>query len=333
MMKKIYRILPALFVAFLVATQVNASQEFIGSKTSNKYHYPACPWSKKIKLHKIIKFDSPEEAAKAGYIPCLACHPPLPDKTKMNKIPQPVEPVEKKPLISIEEITSSTLGAKFVLIPAGTFMMGSPSNEQGRDNDEILHQVTISRSFFMQTTEVTQGQWKRVMENNPSHFNSCGDDCPVENVSWKNVQEFISKLNRMEGNNQYRLPTEAEWEYAARAETTTRFHSGNSNKDLSNVGWYKENAESKTHAVEQKNPNAFGLYDMHGNVWEWVQDWKGVYPSSHIIDPEGPPSGSIRVMRGGSWRHGAKFCRSAYRSNRYPGFRDSRMGFRLLRMR
>jgi formylglycine-generating enzyme required for sulfatase activity len=211
--------------------------------------------------------------------------------------------------------------------------MGSPASESGRDNDETQHQVKISHSFYMQTTEVTQGQWKRVMGNNPSHFNSCGDDCPVEKVSWNDVQEFICKLNSMENTNQYRLPTEAEWEYAARARTATRFYSGNSHDDLSRAGWHKGNSGSKTHPVGQKNPNASGLYDMHGNVWEWVQDWKGVYPSGHVTDPEGPSSGSICVLRGGSWHDGAKLCRSAYRSNRAPGFRGYRLGFRLLRTR
>jgi formylglycine-generating enzyme required for sulfatase activity len=126
-----------------------------------------------------------------------------------------------------ETFTSPTLNAKFVLIPAGTFIMGSPKNEAGRDDDETQHQVIISQPFYIQTTEVTQGQWKRVMANNPAGFGSCGDSCPVENVSWNDVHGFIQNLNRLEGTDKYRLPTEAQWEYAARAGTTTAYHWGN----------------------------------------------------------------------------------------------------------
>jgi formylglycine-generating enzyme required for sulfatase activity len=227
---------------------------------------------------------------------------------------------------------SPTLGATFVLIPAGTFMMGSPREEPGRDVDEgPHHQVTISRPFFMQTTEVTQGQWKRVMGNNPSHFGSCGDDCPVEHVSWEDVQGFVEKLNRMERTDKYRLPTEAQWEYAARAGTTTRFHTGNSDDDLLRVGWLKSNSASKTHQVGQKTPNSWGLYDMHGNVYEWVQDWFRLYAAGSLTDPAGPPSGLKRVRRGGSWSSIARFCRSANRDYFSPDQRSGLLGFRLLR--
>ena len=227
--------------------------------------------------------------------------------------------------------TSPTLEAKFVLIPAGTFTMGSPSGELGRFSDESpQRRVTISRSFYIQTTEVTQGQWKRVMGNNPSNFSSCGDDCPVENVNWNDIQGFIIRLNRQEGTDKYRLPTEAEWEYAARAGTTKRFHSGDNDDDLSRAGWCG-NSGSKTHPVGQKAPNAWGLYDMHGNVWEWLQDWKGDYPSGSVTDPTGPLSGSYRVNRGGSWNNDAKSCRSANRNGYTPDFRNYRLGFRIAR--
>jgi len=228
--------------------------------------------------------------------------------------------------------TSPTLGAKFVLIPAGTFMMGSPHDEPGRDSDENpQHQVIISRSFYMQTTEVTQGQWKRVTGNNPSHFSSCGDDCPVENVSWEDVRDFIKKLNSMERTDRYRLPTEAQWEYAARAMTTTRFHSGNSDDDLSKAGWLKANSGSKTHPVGQKASNSWGLYDMHGNVYEWVQDWFHLYSAGSFTDPAGPPVGSKRMRRGGSWNSVARFCRSANRDYFSPANRSGLLGFRLIR--
>lgn len=239
--------------------------------------------------------------------------------------------------------TSPTLGAKFVLIPSGTFKMGSPANEVGRINIksvdiEALHEVTISKPFFMQTTEVTQGQWRRVMGDNPSSFGSCGDDCPVEKVSWEDVQKFIKKLNSMEGTDKYRLPTEAQWEYAARAGSATRFYTGDSEEDLSRAGWYGSfdgsgNSGGKTHPVGQKIPNAWGLYDMHGNVWEWVTDWMGAYPSGSVIDPVGPSTGSPRVARGGSYISYAKHCRSANRLLCVPGLSIYDLGFRLIRIR
>jgi formylglycine-generating enzyme required for sulfatase activity len=236
---------------------------------------------------------------------------------------------EKAPKV----IASSVLGAKFVLIPAGVFLMGSPNSELGRDHDEgPQRQVTISRPFYMQTTEVTQGQWKRVMGSNPSHFSSCGDECPVENVSWEDVQNFIKKLNSMEKTDKYRLPTEAQWEYAARAGTATRFHAGNKDEDLSSSGWAKPNSAAKTHPVGQKTPNSWGLYDMNGNVYEWVQDWYHLYAPGSVTDPAGPVSGSKRVRRGGSWSSIARFCRSANRDYVAPGLRSGLLGFRLLKV-
>jgi formylglycine-generating enzyme required for sulfatase activity len=249
------------------------------------------------------------------------------------------EPVEQPATTNApfeETLTSQTLEAKFAFIPSGTFMMGSPigffRGESGRNPDETQHQVTISKPFYMQTTEVTQGQWRKVMGNNPSQFSSCGDDCPVETVSWNDVQEFIRKLNRMERTDRYRLPTEAEWEYAARAGTTTRFHTGDSEQDLSRIGWYSGNSGLKTHPVGQKTSNAWGLYDMHGNVFEWVQDWKGSYPAGSTTDPEGPKYGTGRVYRGGSGYGFAAHCRSAFRDDFDPGVRVGSLGFRLLRM-
>ena len=234
---------------------------------------------------------------------------------------------------------ANSLGMKFVLIPAGTFTMGSPSNESERDNDDTQHEVTISQPFYMQTTEVKQGQWRKVMGNNPSYFSNCGDDCPVESVSWNDVQEFIRKLNSMEGTDKYRLPTEAQWEYAARAGTTTPFHTGNclSTDEANYYGNYplsgcpKGQYRGKTIRVGSFSPNAWGLYDMHGNVWEWCQDWYGNYPSNHVTDPEGPSSGSARVIRGGSWLSIASFTRAANRNGNAPDYRNYSTGFRLVR--
>jgi formylglycine-generating enzyme required for sulfatase activity len=235
--------------------------------------------------------------------------------------------------------TSNAIGAKFVLIPAGTFMMGSPAGEPGRRDEENRHEVTISKSFYMQTTAVTQGQWQKVMGSNPSNFKDCGDDCPVESISWYDIQNFIRKLNRQEGTDKYRLPMESEWEYAARAGTITPFHTGdclstdqaNYNGDHPLSGCPKGEYRQKTVRVGSFAPNAWGLYDMHANVWEWVQDWYGAYPSGSVIDPTGPSSGSMRVIRGGSWYNYAYYCRSAFRGFNNPDEGGSYVGFRLVR--
>jgi len=235
--------------------------------------------------------------------------------------------------------TSPTIGATFVLIPAGAFMMGSPIYEPGRFESETLHQVTISRAFYMQTTEVTQRQWQLVMGTNPSKLTSCGDNCPVEQVSWNDVQDFIRKLNMMEWTDKYRLPTEAEWEYAARAGTTTAFSTGTClSTDQANYqghnnplhGCPKGQYREKTVDVGSFAPNAWGLYNMHGNVWEWVQDWYGDYSSGGVTDPEGPSNGWDRVARGGAWDYYARSCRAAVRFFEDPGYRDDSLGFRLL---
>ncbi len=245
------------------------------------------------------------------------------------------------------------LGMEFVYIQPGTFIMGSPTNEPGRDSVEAQHRVTLTKGFYMQTTEVTQGQWKALMGSNPSRFKSCGDNCPVEKVSWKAVQKFIRKLNRREGGATYRLPTEAEWEYTARAGSDTAFANGviselkcGYDSNLDAMGWYCGNAGVRysgcydastwggpkcvgTHRVAQKRPNAWGVYDMHGNVFEWCADRYGDYPAGSVTDPTGPSSGSSRVVRGGSWYYCARCCRSADRLGPEPGYRRSLLGFRL----
>jgi len=232
----------------------------------------------------------------------------------------------------------NSIGMNFVLIPAGSFMMGSPENEPGRDNDEKQHSVTLIQDYYMQTTEVTQGQWKAVMGNNPSYFKDCGDDCPVEKVSWNDVQTFLKKLNRMDSGYSYRLPTEAEWEYAARAGTTSPFAFGNclSTNDTNYNGKYpltgctKGKYRKKTIPVGSLRKNVWGLFDMHGNVYEWCQDWYGEYSKGRVINPAGPNTGSDRVFRGGSWYDLGRGCRSAGR--RYmtdPGGANWRLGFRL----
>ncbi len=216
-------------------------------------------------------------------------------------------------LVKFKNGFTNSLGMKFVYIPPGTFMMGSPPSESGRYSDETRHKVTLTKGFYMQTTEVTQGQWKAVMGKNPSYFGSYGDNCPVEDVSWYEAQEFIKKLNKRDRSHTYHLPTEAQWEYAARAVTTGRF-AGTGN--LYEMGWYYSNSSGNgTHKVGTKKPNQWGLYDMHGNVWEWCEDWKGSYPSGHVTDPSGPDRGSGRVFRGGGWYSYTRYCRSANRDD------------------
>ncbi|MCO5384357.1 MAG: formylglycine-generating enzyme family protein [Methanosarcina barkeri] len=225
---------------------------------------------------------------------------------------------------------SSSTGMELVLIPAGEFMMGSPSEEQGRYDDEgPVHEVTIKNSFYMGKYPVTQKQWKRVMGNNPSNFK--GEARPVESVSWKEVQTFVQKLNEKEGADKYRLPSEAEWEYACRAGTQTRYSFGDDESKLNEYAWYDKNSGSETHPVGQKKPNSWDLYDMHGNVWEWVQDgWHSNYngaPSDGSAWEDG--SGSYRVDWGGRWSSRARGCRSAVRDD--PEGRFNGLGFRLLR--
>ena len=193
------------------------------------------------------------------------------------------------------------------------------------------HQVTLTKDYYIQTTPVTQGQWKAVMGNNPSEFKNCGDSCPVENVSWNDVQEFIKKLNKNEATTKYRLTTEAEWEYACRAGSEAEFCFGDDEELLADYGWHEENSDYETHPVGQKKPNDWGLYDMHGNVWEWCQDWYGHYPSEPVTDPRGPSSGSFRVFRGGGWYNVAHRCRSANRNRSFPASRHGPLGFRLAR--
>ena len=211
--------------------------------------------------------------------------------------------------------------------PAGTFMMGSPEGEEGRDNDETQHLVTLTRGFWMGETEVTQGLWREVMKENPSHFKN-GDNYPVEQVSWEDCQKFVQTLNTrypQEGM-RWALPTEAQWEYACRAGTTGPYAGTGLLEDM---GWYGSNSGRQTHPVGRKKPNAWGLYDMHGNVWEWCADWYGGYPGGLVTDPPGAQSGSGRVDRGGSWRFSARFCRSAIRVRNWPVSRSDDLGLRV----
>jgi hypothetical protein len=217
-------------------------------------------------------------------------------------------------------------GIEFVTVAAGEFQMGSTN---GYSWEQPVHRVIISKSFQLGKYEITQGQWKVIMGSNPSYFKG-DDNLPVEQVSWDDAQAFMAKLNALNDGYRYRLPTEAEWEYACRAGTTGDY-GGTGNLD--EMGWYNNNSGSKTHAVGTKKANTWGLHDMHGNVWEWVQDWysSDYYSSSPLTDPPGPTSGSGRVGRGGGWGSGAGGCRSAVRNAGSPGGTYDFLGFRLLR--
>jgi formylglycine-generating enzyme required for sulfatase activity len=253
------------------------------------------------------------------------------NSTVGNATNRPANSASNKPAAktSTTPAFKNSIGMEFVLIPSGTFMMGSPTSEKDRDDDETQHQVTISKSFYLGKYEVTQAEWEKVMGSNPSYFKGC-PRCPVENVSWEDVQDFIRKLNT-KGEGRYRLPTEAEWEYAARAGSTARYSYGDGEGSLGNYAWYSANSGSKTHEVGTKQPNEWGLYDMHGNVWEWCGDWYGAYSSSAQIDPTGATSGSYRVIRGGSWNYVAVNLRSANRYSNSPSFRSYNLGFRVVR--
>ncbi len=234
--------------------------------------------------------------------------------------------------------STNTLGMTYVRIPAGEFTMGSPEDEAGRYTSEKQHPVRLTKNYYLQATEVTQGQWRTIMGYNPSRFSNCGDDCPVDSVSWNDIQDFLVNISAREGR-RYRLPTEAEWEYAARAGSSAAFSDGDishigTGRDpkLAGIGWYAYNSGDMTQPVGQKMPNAWGLYDVHGNVREWCQDWKDDYPDGSVSDPMGPSSGLLRVLRGGDWSGRTVFCRSAYRSAGAPDERNEGNGFRTVLM-
>ena len=242
--------------------------------------------------------------------------------------PRGLEAADRPPQ-GVGDSWTNSLGMEFAWIPAGSFLMGSPSNEGGRQKDEQQHGVRISEGLWMKTHEVTQGEWVAVMGENPSNFKRCGGRCPVERVSWDDAQEYIRRLNGWESGRgyRYRLPTEAEWEYAARAGTVGPRY-GKLNEVAWRFGW---KSSDRPKPVGLKRANRWGLHDMLGNVWEWTADWYGKYPVETVKDPRGPGKGSHRVRRGGSWNALAHNVRSAARSSFSPGRRVDDVGFRLVR--
>lgn len=256
-----------------------------------------------------------------------------------------------------QDIFTNQLGMRFVRIPAGSFIMGSPESEKGRNWNEKQHRVTISRSFYLGETEVTQGQWSRLVSPNPSAFR-LGDDYPVDSVTWNEAVQFIEFLNQLESTRKYRLPTEAEWEYACRAGAATAFADGpittfscnDPEPALKDSAWYCYNSglqgparDFKPHPVRTRKPNRWGLYDMHGNVQEWVLDscrWRDILRArvgvvtdtyeENVVDPLSR-TGDRRIIRGGGWYQTGKYQRSAYRSYYKPVAIRNSLGFRIVR--
>lgn len=229
-------------------------------------------------------------------------------------------------------------GMEFVLVERGEFVMGSPLGEAGREAQETEHRVALGRDVYLGRTEVTQEQWTRVMGSNPSHFRACGEDCPVESVNWLEAHEFIDRLNRLTGET-FRLPTEAEWEYACRAGATTPFHTGAGlTTEQANYAGHFPYPGSPAGAFRERPvpvrsfaPNAWGLYDMHGNVWEWCEDDHCPYELERVSDPLGRCASGRKVIRGGSWYFDANSARCALRYTHAPGDRGFSLGLRLAR--
>ena len=241
------------------------------------------------------------------------------------------QPVVQAPVANSDNISipvKDGISIDMVRVEAGTFTMGATVEMMYTlDDEKPTHRVTLTNDYYMGKYEVTQALWQAVMGNNPSEFK--GGNLPVENVSWNDCQEFISKLNRITGKT-FRLPTEAEWEYAAHGGKKSRGYQYSGSNNLSDVAWCTDNSGNKTHTVGTKQPNELGIYDMSGNVWEWCQDRYGKYSSSSQVNPTGANSGFRRVYRGGSWRGAVRYCRSSYRGGDTPGSRDNFRGVRLV---
>lgn len=229
-----------------------------------------------------------------------------------------------------DSIYVNSIGVKFRRVPAGTFQMGSTD---GDDDERPVHEVEITESFSIGVREVTQSEWNALMVDNPSYFE--GPQRPVERVTWPQVQAFIDSLNRKEETGRYRLPTEAEWEYAVRAGSDTRFHFGEAREELTSYAWYSANSEERSHRAGGKKGNSFGLHDMYGNVWEWTRDTYDaqIYEASGRVDPVNTSGGrySPRVIRGGGWYSVASNMRSANRGWARPRAESAQLGFRLVR--
>ncbi len=269
-----------------------------------------------------------EPAGASGSAPAFVPPPPPPPVAALAVARIPSVPAELGGLLAH---LAADPGIKLVPIPAGTFLMGSAPDEPDRGDDEGPQtQVTLTKDFFLGATDVTQGQYAALMGVNPSDFKDVGLNAPVESVSWGDAMAFCQKLTeweraagRLPAGYVFTLPTEAQWEYACRAGTTGEYVG-----DPAEMSWYGDNSGGKTHPVGMKQPNAWGLYDMSGNVYQWCLDWYGKYPGGDVTDWAGPPTGKWRVLRGGSWYYTVLYCRSAYRDFD-PGFVGNYFGFRV----
>ncbi len=321
-----------------------------------------------------------------GYLAYRNNRPPASSGTPPKVVvPPPADPKAPK----AGDALAGPLGMRMRFVPSGTYTIGSPEEEPGRDSNETLHQVTLSRGLWLAETELTQSQWQRLIPKQPSSYTACGGDCPVDSINWFEAVEFANRLSDKAGLGRcyelvnprgtleggdfacdgavfvgfdcpgYRLPTEAEWEVAARAGSPTAIYTGaltlrgkNHGPELFPIAWYGGNsgvsyegafdsskwpemqfpaARSGPHPVGKKAANKWGVHDLLGNVWEWMGDWYGGYPSGLTVDPIGPPEGTDRVIRGGSWYSDARFCRAAFRVRFVPSFRWIFLGFRLAR--
>ena len=248
--------------------------------------------------------------------------PETPDAPEVPETPKTLEP---------KTFTVEKNGRKvsFTMMPveAGTFTMGATSEQKDHPfYDETPHSVTLTKDYYIGETEVTQELWLAVLGTQPSY--NKGISLPVEQVSWGDCMEFLLKLNQMTGQN-FRLPTEAEWEYAARGGKKGKGYQYSGNYAVGEVAWFWNNSSEKTHPVKSKKPNELGIYDMSGNVWEWCQDWYGDYPDKPLTNPKGPTTGLVRVVRGGCFKSDSPFCRTAFRYSNDPTYTSGELGFRL----
>ena len=313
------------FVQSLLSSSSTGQSAKVEPKTPPEEPRRPCPaCGKQLRL----------KASAAGKeLPCPGCNTMLKVAADLHQVTVKMT----RPILEKEFAVDLGNGIKLemVLIPAGEFLMGSPDSDNNAQGDEKpQHRVRITNPFYLGKYPVTQEQWQAVMGNNPSHFK--GPQNPVEQVSWKDCQRFLAEINTKigTGGGKFQLPSEAQWEYACRAGSAGRYCFGDQESALGEFAWHKGNSGSKTHTVGEKNPNAWGLYDVHGNVWEWCQDWydAGYYAKSPTDDPIGHATGSHRVARGGSWFHSAGFCWSAVRYSYKPEDRGFILGLRVARV-
>jgi formylglycine-generating enzyme required for sulfatase activity len=300
-------------------------------KTTARHASLGIRWHAGVALVGVLAFAASAGCQVASPVPAPTSAPPPPPPPPVSALavaPIPPVPAELAGLLSH---LAADPGITLVPIPAGTFMMGSADDEADRGDDEGPQtQVTLTKDFFLGTTDVTQGQYEALMGTNPSDFKAVGPNAPVEEISWAAAMAFCQKLTerergagRLPAGYVFNLPTEAQWEYACRAGTTEAYAG-----DPAEMAWYDDNSGGTTHPVGGKRPNAWGLYDMTGNVYQWCLDWYGKYPGGAVTDWAGPAMGKWHILRGGSWYYTELYCRSAYRDYD-PGFIGNILGFRV----